>query len=401
MLRPIIGDQAADELSDAETTDSFYYTVFPNFHPWGAYNASSTASGPTRTSTRCASWSASSSRRTTGERPPPAPIHWLGETRLDRRARARHDGAGLQPGLVQPAARAERTARDPLRVPHVRELSGEQDPALSQQTHVFRRRRRLVGQLDGRQVLVTGANRGIGAAFVTAALDRGAERVFAGVRDVASLAGAQQQHGHRLVPVQLDVTDPEQVDAAAGLCADVDLLVCNAGQTAMLGVLQAAEEDTFRALLEVNFFGPLASDPPVHTRPRAAAGRHRVCAVYRSDCALPQRPDLQREQGGCPDDVARGPRGARERGVSLTNVFPGYVATDMSAKMTLPMASPGQVAARSLDGWLAGVASVFPDRYAELVAQTVDEQALTLLDSPRAVMNQLVSTFSADSLAGT
>ncbi len=29
---------AADELSDAELADSIYYTLFPNLHPWGAYN---------------------------------------------------------------------------------------------------------------------------------------------------------------------------------------------------------------------------------------------------------------------------------------------------------------------------------------------------------------------------
>ena len=28
----------ADQLTDAELADSFYYTLFPNFHPWGAYN---------------------------------------------------------------------------------------------------------------------------------------------------------------------------------------------------------------------------------------------------------------------------------------------------------------------------------------------------------------------------
>ena len=37
MLEPSLG-AAADELTDAELTDSFYYTLFPNFHPWGAYN---------------------------------------------------------------------------------------------------------------------------------------------------------------------------------------------------------------------------------------------------------------------------------------------------------------------------------------------------------------------------
>ncbi len=33
-----IGDAGAEELTDAEMCDSIYYTVFPNFHPWGAYN---------------------------------------------------------------------------------------------------------------------------------------------------------------------------------------------------------------------------------------------------------------------------------------------------------------------------------------------------------------------------
>ncbi len=38
MLAPAIGDDAARDLSDAELADSFYYTLFPNLHPWGAYN---------------------------------------------------------------------------------------------------------------------------------------------------------------------------------------------------------------------------------------------------------------------------------------------------------------------------------------------------------------------------
>ena len=37
-LRPMIGDAKADALSDAEMADSIYYTLFPNFHPWGSYN---------------------------------------------------------------------------------------------------------------------------------------------------------------------------------------------------------------------------------------------------------------------------------------------------------------------------------------------------------------------------
>ena len=35
-LQPLVPD--AQTLTDAELADSIYYTVFPNFHPWGAYN---------------------------------------------------------------------------------------------------------------------------------------------------------------------------------------------------------------------------------------------------------------------------------------------------------------------------------------------------------------------------
>ena len=35
--RPIVGD-GVDTWSDAEFIDNIDYTLFPNFHPWGAYN---------------------------------------------------------------------------------------------------------------------------------------------------------------------------------------------------------------------------------------------------------------------------------------------------------------------------------------------------------------------------
>ncbi len=37
-LAPVIGEEAADKLSDAEMCDSIVYTMFPNLHPWGSYN---------------------------------------------------------------------------------------------------------------------------------------------------------------------------------------------------------------------------------------------------------------------------------------------------------------------------------------------------------------------------
>jgi phenylpropionate dioxygenase-like ring-hydroxylating dioxygenase large terminal subunit len=78
MLRPALGDSVED-LCDAEMVDSFYYTVFPNFHPWGAYNRIAYRFRPLgievdQSIMECMYLAPFRA----GERPPAAQIHWLG-----------------------------------------------------------------------------------------------------------------------------------------------------------------------------------------------------------------------------------------------------------------------------------------------------------------------------------
>src|ERR1700689_2943894 len=77
--------------------------------------------------------------------------------------------------------------------------------------------------IDGKTVLVTGANRGIGQALVTEALARGAQRVYAGTR--RPLVHPDQ----RVTPLRLDVTSEAQIRAAAEEVGSLDMLVNNAG----------------------------------------------------------------------------------------------------------------------------------------------------------------------------
>ena len=78
MLRPALGAQV-DELCDAELVDSFYYTVFPNFHPWGSYNRIVYRFRPNGTDVDQSIMECMYlAPYPPGEKPPSAPIHMLG-----------------------------------------------------------------------------------------------------------------------------------------------------------------------------------------------------------------------------------------------------------------------------------------------------------------------------------
>lgn len=104
--------------------------------------------------------------------------------------------------------------------------------------------------LDNHVVLVTGATGGLGQEFVKQALARGAAKVY---------AGARRDHDWgdpRVVPLQLDVTDPVAVAAAVDAAPDVDVLVNNAGVHGAESLLTSPESE-IRATFEANVFGPL------------------------------------------------------------------------------------------------------------------------------------------------
>lgn len=77
--------------------------------------------------------------------------------------------------------------------------------------------------LDGRTVLVTGANGGLGSEFVRQALERGARKVYAAARS------PQHWDDPRVDALTLDITDAASVAHAVEAAPDVDLVVNNAG----------------------------------------------------------------------------------------------------------------------------------------------------------------------------
>jgi NAD(P)-dependent dehydrogenase (short-subunit alcohol dehydrogenase family) len=208
--------------------------------------------------------------------------------------------------------------------------------------------------------LVTGANRGVGAVYVEALLARGARKVYAAARDVAALDRTVARDPGRVVPLKLDVTNVEDVAAAAAAARDVTLLVNNAGALSFGGPLEVGPEPIARDMA-VNFgglremtraFAPIIADNgggavvnmltllSFLSVPGFAAYNASKAAAW--SMAMSLRPRLA------------------GMGVATVNVFPAGIDTEMLAGVEAAKDAPADVVREALDAIEAGLQDVYP-----------------------------------------
>ena len=119
---------------------------------------------------------------------------------------------------------------------------------------------------------ITGASRGFGLEIAKEALSRG-DSVVATARNPKTVLDAIPDGGERLLAVGLDVSVPEQVQAAVDAAIErfgrIDVLVNNAGR-GLVGAVEETSEAEARAIFDVNVFGLLAVTRAVLPHMRAA-----------------------------------------------------------------------------------------------------------------------------------
>lgn len=202
-------------------------------------------------------------------------------------------------------------------------------------------------EIAGQVALVTGANRGLGAVFARALLEAGAARVYGGARDPATIADPDVR------AVALDVTDPDQVAAAARALPDVGLVVNNAGIACAGTALTAPWEDA-RRQMEINHFGLLRVARAF--APALIANRGALADVLSVGSWVSS---TRMAHYGASKAAAWSITNAirlelRPRGVLVTALHVGQVETDMTAGMEGDKLAPRVVADALVAGLLAG-----------------------------------------------
>lgn len=198
-----------------------------------------------------------------------------------------------------------------------------------------------MADLSGKVALVTGASRGIGAAIAKALAARGASVVvnYAGSEDAArSVVAEIEAAGGRAVPLRCDISDPSGcsalVDSTVEAFGQLDILVNNAGITRDGLVVRMSDED-WSAVIDTNLSGVFYM-----TR---AAGKVMMKARSGSIINVTSVVGLVGNAGqanyaaakagvvGLTKSVARE---LASRNVRVNAVAPGFIETDMTAKLS-------------------------------------------------------------------
>ncbi len=212
--------------------------------------------------------------------------------------------------------------------------------------------------------LVTGANRGIGLAYVEHLIKRGARKVYAGVRDASTFASLKAIH-ENVEPVLLDVTRTDHIQALAKKISTLDLLINNAGiiHPCFNGADDAVE--IARTEMEANYLGPLNLTLALLPALKKSRG---VIVNVSSIAGISNFPSLGPYSAtkAALHSLTQGLRAELQRdGIMVAGVYPGPIDTRMTEHFEMEKAPTSQVAERTFAALAKGEVDIFPDSFSE------------------------------------
>jgi NAD(P)-dependent dehydrogenase (short-subunit alcohol dehydrogenase family) len=228
-----------------------------------------------------------------------------------------------------------------------------------------------VMRIEGSRALVTGAGRGLGRVFAETLVARGAAVVYGGARDPGQITTSG------VTPVRLDITDRDQVAAAARDCRDVDLLINNAGVMRFVPLLSAPDTQAAEEAMRTNYFGTLAmcrAFAPVLGSNGGGALVNILSVVSWFAMPLNSSYGASKSAEWALTNAARVE--LRRQGTLVTGVFASFIDTEMATAIDLPKVSPQSVVEQTLQAVEAGEEEVLTDdRTRSVKASLADDQS--------------------------
>jgi NAD(P)-dependent dehydrogenase (short-subunit alcohol dehydrogenase family) len=242
--------------------------------------------------------------------------------------------------------------------------------------------------VENKIVLITGANRGIGKAFLESFIEHGAAKVYAAVRKLENASPLVDRYGDKVVPIHIDLADPESITNAAQIAQDVQVVVNNAGVLKSSTPLDEDAIDSIEYEMSINVYGLIRMAQAFAPALKANGGG--VFVQLNSVASMKSFPNFATycASKAAAYSITQALRELLgEQGTIVLSIHPGPIATDMADAAGLKeiAESPSLVAESVIEALHSADFHVFPDSMAKQIggtyksfAENVVEAALTV-----------------------
>jgi len=230
-----------------------------------------------------------------------------------------------------------------------------------------------------RVAFVSGASRGIGRAITIELLEKGAKKVYAGVRNLKALNDLKEEYEGRLVPILVDLRDDKSIIKATRAARDVEILINNAGVNEPGGFCSDETLDSLATNFEVNVWGLVKMTISMidYLKLRECAAIVNISSVL-GLASMPVVGTYSASKAAV-HSITQGLRGELESSkILVAGVYPGPIDTDMTRDMDMEKDSPQNVAQNIVRGLEEGKEYIFPDMMSKQVGELYFSEPLTV-----------------------
>ncbi len=233
--------------------------------------------------------------------------------------------------------------------------------------------------IEKKTVLITGANRGIGKAYAEEFLKNGAKKVYLGVRDLTSVEEFVAQAPDILIPIQLDVTNTADIEAAANTADDVEILINNAGILFMDSTNDNDAAENARKQFEVNYIGPLLiTQAFAPVLKKNGGGVLITVSSIAGHVTFPGLASYCVSKYAAQSLILSHRLDLKEQGTHVIGVYPGPIETDMTKDIHLDKFSPSIVTQATIEAIKNGEEDIFPDAMSQELYATLRKDPKTV-----------------------